>query len=107
MDTTNRPKAHLAFTGSICLTDIPKETIKIVEKNGKKYLSIAVLELTEPSKYGDTHFISCAPKKDERIEGRNYIIGNLRTWHNPEQVSQADINAAPTLTEEEQNDLPF
>lgn len=75
-----KKKARLAYVGSICLSDIPRECIKLVEKNGKKYLSLAVMELAEPSRYGDTHFISCAPKKEERKEGQNYIIGNLRVW---------------------------
>ena len=31
-------KANLVLTGSICLSDIPKELIKKVESNGKLYL---------------------------------------------------------------------
>lgn len=105
METTNQEnkgKANLVLTGSICLSDIPKELIKKVESNGKLYLSLAVMELAEPSKFGDTHFISCAPKKEERIEGRNYIIGNFKRWiPKTEHVTQEQINNAPGLTAEE------
>ena len=129
MDTPNenRGKANLVLTGSICLTDIPKELIKVVETKQfdpstgkpiiKKYLNLAVMELSEPSNFGDTHFISCAPKKEERIEGRNYIIGNFKKWiPKIERPSQEDINAARTMTPEEiaaaeaageGSDLPF
>ena len=87
--------------GSICLSDIPKELIKDVElRDGrhKKYLSVSVLEMKQPGKYGDTHFISCAPKKDERKEGMNYIIGNLRRWEEHRIEPQVPIN---------DDDLPF
>jgi len=108
METTanNEKKANLVLTGSICLSDIPKELIKKVESNGKLYLSLAVMELAEPSKFGDTHFITCAPKKEERIEGRNYIIGNFKKWiPKTEHVTQEQINNAPNLTPEEVADL--
>lgn len=113
------------MTGSICLSDIPKELIKVVETRQinpatgkpvvKKYLNLAVLETAEPSQYGDTHFISCSPKKEERIEGRNYIIGNFKRWvPKTEHVTQEQINEARTMTPEEiaeteqgETDLPF
>ena len=120
-------KANLVLTGSICLSDIPKEMIKKVETKQidpatgkpvtKLYLSIAVMETAEPSKFGHTHFISCAPKKEDRVEGRNYIIGNFKRWiPKTEPVTQEQINEAPGLTPEEiaaaeaaeqQGDLPF
>ncbi len=120
----NEKKANLVLTGSICLSDIPKELIKKVEtkqigSDGKPitklYLSLAVMETAEPSKFGDTHFISCAPKKEERIEGRSYIIGNFKRWipKNDTHVTQEQINNAPALSPEEveelekTNDLPF
>lgn len=65
------------FTGSICLTSIPEELI--VEANGKKFLNIAVFANKDgENKYGNTHYITCSPKKEERKEGVNYIIGNLK-----------------------------
>ncbi len=64
------------YYGSICLSDIPKRLIR--ERNGKKYLSIEVIERREVGQYGDTHFVSASCKKDDRIEGENRIIGNLK-----------------------------
>lgn len=125
METTanNEKKANLVLTGSICLSDIPKELIKKVEtkqigSDGKPvtklFLNIAVMETAEPSKFGHTHFISCAPKKEERVEGRSYIIGNFKRWiPKTDPVTQEQINNAPTLTPEEvaaleqTQDLPF
>lgn len=63
--------------GSICLTKIPKELIR-EGKDGKKYLSIEVRERREVGQYGDTHYIKAYCKKDERKEGVNYFIGDLK-----------------------------
>lgn len=98
-------KAKLVLVGSICLTDIPKEVIRC-PSNGKKYLNLAVMELSEPNKYGDTHFISCAPRKEERIEGRQYIIGNFKRWiEQPSHISMEEIENSPSM--EESENLPF
>ena len=96
------------YVGSICLSDIPtKEIKKVMCADGKErlFLSISVHENTEP-KYGkdgkliSDHFISCAPKKEERDEGVNYIIGNLRTWTPPaEQPTPEQIAQAPSVAE--------
>ena len=67
--------------GSICLSDIPKSEMKKVKcRDGKErtYVSIAVVERKEVADNGDTHFITCEPKKELRREGVRYIFGNLR-----------------------------
>ena len=67
------------LTGSICLTDIPVSQMKkVMCKDGKErvFLNVAIFAKKQPQTFGDrtyTHFISCAPKKEERIEGENYI----------------------------------
>lgn len=75
--------------GSICLTDIPRELIRSVTcKDGtvRKYLDVAIFQKREPKtfqrEWGEqtfTHYISCAPAKDKRVEGVNYYIGDLET----------------------------
>lgn len=112
----------MKFVGSICLSDIPKSEIKMVEcKDGKKraFLNISIHEKKEPFKDANgkvisDHLISCAPKKESRQDGVNYIVGNLRTWQ--EQTassipSSEDIANAPSyeqaLQEGESYDLPF
>lgn len=96
----------IKFTGFICLSDIPKgEVKKVKRKDGSVgfYLNISVHENDKPftnaeGKVTSDHFISCAPKKEERTEGVNYIVGNLRTWQEkPNMVTHEDINAAPAL----------
>ena len=76
------------FTGSICLSDIPENLIKYVKcKDGKvrAYVNVALMPMREPKtfKNGDrttihTHFLTCAPRKEDRVDGVNYIIGNLK-----------------------------
>lgn len=99
------------LTGSICLSDIPKEEIKkIMCKDGKErmYLNVAVISRKEKSQFGHTHFITCSPKKEERKDGISYIIGDLKEYiqqqnsPTPEQIAQA-----PAATASEINDLPF
>lgn len=96
------------LTGSICLSDIPREQIKkVLCKDGveRLYLNIAVIE-TQNSKFGDTHFISCSPKKEERKEGVNYIIGNLKPLvpKNMAPTAEDIANADPVGAND---DLPF
>jgi len=96
--------------GSICLSDlknfpelIKEVTLKTGEK--KKYINIAIVERKETSQFGDTHFISCAPKKDERKEGVNYIIGDLKTYIPESLVTTEQVNQAPAA--QTVDDLPF
>ncbi len=92
------------LAGSICLTDVPKELFKKAE-NGKIYLNIAVFERKEVSKFGQTHFISCAPRKEDRKDDVNYIIGDLKLLgQTPPAPTPEQIEQAPTAP---YDDLPF
>ena len=70
---------------------------KVMCKDGVEriFLNVAVIEKKEKGKFGETHFISCSPKKEERIEGKNYIIGDLKRLEmvsntpTPEQIESA------------------
>lgn len=92
--------------GSICLSDIPKRLFKKAD-NGKVYLNISIHKRKEVGKYGHTHFISCAPKKEEQQEGEFYICGDLKEYapQNATPPSPEDIAAAPSVTDDDQ--LPF
>ena len=59
---------------SICLSDIPKDRIKLAD-NGKKYLNITVQDLREADEYGNTHSVYATQTKEEREakEKRTYI----------------------------------
>lgn len=107
----------MKFVGSICLSDIPKKEIKLIKcKDGveRYFLNVSIHENAKP-KYSDDgklisdHFVSCAPKKEDRDENENYIIGNLRTWEQRNIGDNApsieDINSAPSCKEEK--GLPF
>lgn len=97
------------LSGSICLSEIPREQMKkVMCKDGVEriYVNVAVIERKEKSQFGHTHFITCSPKKEERIEGKSYIFGDLK-----ESVSQntsptpEDINSAPSVSDDD--GLPF
>jgi len=95
--------------GSICLSNIPKSEIKkVMCKDGKErlYLNVAVIERKEKGQYGDTHFISCAPKKEERKDDQSYIIGDLKEWNpEPQTPTPEQIAAAPSMNDDDA--LPF
>ena len=98
----------MKFTGSICLSDIPKSEVKKVKRKDGSYgfyLNISVHENDKPFTNSDgkvisDHFISCAPKKEERVKDVDYIVGNLRTWQERQNVvTIEDINAAPVASD--------
>ena len=63
--------------GSICLSDIPKEFIRI-GKDGKKYLPVYIGQRRQTSQYGHTHFVKVYVPKDRREEGVEYFIGEAK-----------------------------
>lgn len=99
----------MILTGSICLSDIPKELFKKVEcKDGstKIYLNVAILERKRPSTYGHTHIMSCSPKQEERKDGVNYFCGDFKEYIPQPNVPTAEqIDSAPSVSPAD--DLPF
>lgn len=104
------------LVGSICLSDIPRSQMKkVMCKDGKErvYLNVAVIARKNAQTFTNngiertyTHFISCAPKKEERVETENYIIGDLETkGFTPRAPSPEDIQNAPSVGQDV--DLPF
>lgn len=91
---------------SICLSDIPKERIKLAN-NGKKYLAITVQDLREADEYGNTHSVYATQTKEEREakekrtyigRGKEFIFENTRP--SVEQVAELPVA-------EDIDDLPF
>lgn len=91
---------------SICVSDIPRDRIKMAE-NGKKYISICVSERKEVDSYGNTHTIFMAQSKEEREAkaGKNYIGSGKAYNPSPTPVTSQDIEAMPSIAETD--DLPF
>lgn len=106
--------------GSICLSDIPRELIKKVRCNDGKervYLPISIVEKKQPKSFTDdsgrtrtfTHFVSCAPKQEERrqdVAPGYYILGDLQTYQQQitVQPTAEQIANAPTADDD---DLSF
>lgn len=100
------------LTGSICLSDIPREQMKkVMCKDGKEriFLNIFVGEKREPQTFGTrtyTHYVSCAPRKEERTDGVNYYIGDLETFNpQPSTPTIEQVSAAPSVSPDDE--LPF
>ena len=93
--------------GSICLSDIPKRLFKKVQvKDGseKIFLNVKVVRRKEVGKYGHTHFVSCEPRQDERVEGENYMCGEMKEYAPKSTITPESIDSAPAVDETE---LPF
>ena len=98
--------------GSICLSDIPKELItEFTTKSGKvkKYLNVAIFERKQPSEKGHTHFLSCAPEQNKRVEGMSYIIGNFKAGGTNSKSAETQPKQTETQKQEsgKHDDLPF
>lgn len=91
---------------SICLSDIPKERIKLAN-NGKKYLSITVQDLKEADEYGNTHSLYCTQTKEEREakEKRTYIGRGKEFVFQSARPSVEQVAELPVA--EDLDDLPF
>lgn len=95
------------FTGSICLSEIPKDLIQwVVCKDGQRraYLNICVVQRNEPKQFSNrtlTHFIKCSVPRDKQVEGVNYYLGDL-TKHDSNTSS-----ANPTQNNTQSDELPF
>lgn len=96
------------FIGSICLSDIPRDVMKkVMCKDGREriYLNVSLVPRKEVSQFGHTHFISCQPKKEDRVDGVNYIIGDMKPLETIQPVTPETIEAAPPVSSDD--DLPF
>jgi hypothetical protein len=79
---------------------------KVTMRDGSEhiFLNISIHEKREKGQFGDTHFVSISPKKDEQVEGMSYIVGDLKTYDPQPQNIQQQVDEAPAA---EINDLPF
>ena len=85
----NEKKIAQQITGSICLSDIPKDKIQ-TWKNGKKYLNIYISELQNVSAYGDTHSIYVSQSKEDRqAKAPKTYIGHGKNYAAAPVVPQA------------------
>jgi len=110
METENKPKATRVLFGSICMDDIPAEAIvPVVTRNKdlfgnpivKKYLNLYLYVKAEPDMYGNTHFLTCDPKKENRVENHSYIIGNMKPYEYRDHVTPDQIEAARATMSQE------
>ena len=92
---------------SICVSDIPKDRIKMAE-NGKKYINICVSERKEVDSYGNTHTIFMAQTKEEReAKSNKSYIGSGKAYNlNPAPMNAESVDALPPMPETA-DDLPF
>lgn len=98
------------ITASICLSDIPKESITVSEKNGKKYLSIVIASRQQPDKFDNTHTIYVNQSKEEREQGKakQYIGNGKEKVFNESGNTPTQNNIPPTMQPgTEFDDLPF
>lgn len=90
---------------SICLSDIPKSSIKYDEKTGKKYLAITAGLMKHPDKNGNTHSVYVSQGKGEKREDRVYL-GKGRAFSFSERTpSPESVGDMPQV--DSTDDLPF
>lgn len=91
---------------SICLSDIPKDRIKLAN-NGKKYLNVTIQDLKEADEYGNTHSLYVQQTKEEREgkEKRTYIGRGKEVIFQSARPSVEQVEELPVA--EDLDDLPF
>lgn len=91
---------------SICLSDIPKDRIKLAN-NGKKYLNVTVQDLREADEYGNTHSLYCTQTKEEREakEKRTFIGRGKEFVFQSARPSVEEVAELPVA--EDLDDLPL
>lgn len=102
------------ITGSICLSDIPKDKIQ-TGKNGKKYLNICISEMQNVSPYGDTHTIYVSQSAmDRQAKSPKTYIGHGKNYSAAPVVPQSapyQPQAAPPVntrvSSSSDDDMPF
>lgn len=96
------------MTGSICVSDIPKEKIWTA-KSGKKYLTVKVWINDEPDNYGNHASIQVGQTKDEIDEKiKATYIGNLKNYQSDQKESpKANKPSVSNDLPEVADDLPF
>lgn len=103
------------LTGSICLTDIPKDKIWKSEKTGKQYLNINVWINDDADKFGNNGSIQVNQTKEEReAKDTKVYVGNLKFVEAKQQTAAANVpvkKSAPAAPVEDavivDDDLPF
>lgn len=93
---------------SVCLSDIPKDKIKLAT-NGKKYISLVVAQRKEVSQYGETHTVFISQDKVEREDklDKVYVGGGKEFIQTSAPITAEDIEKLPAAPEDELSDLPF
>ena len=108
--------------GSINLSKANKAGMikKVTRRDGTTalFLQIAVIEKKEPKTFTDkvtgmtrtyTHFVSCAPKPQDKVEGVDYLIGDMQT-REPQPVdapTEEEVAAAEPVMLDESSELLF
>lgn len=99
----------LKMRGYLDVTDLPRSQVMKVKFGDGKVHSIVNIAIfaTEPrynneGKITSDHYITCAPRKEERIEGEKYGIGRMLTWQQkPQDPSEEDIRAASPMNDDD------
>lgn len=98
---------------SICLSDIPKERIKVSEKNGKKYLNVTIQGRKEPDEYGNNVYATVSHTKEERETAKEQGVELEKVFIGQGRHIVFNGSASPAAVEQmqgmsaDQDDLPF
>lgn len=90
----------MMLTGSICLSDLPKEKI-VTANNGKKYLSVVLwIDSESADKYGNQGAMQVSQTKEERAaKQKSVYVGNFKLMQSNAPTGQS--------TSEFDKPLPF
>lgn len=88
---------------SICLSDLPKENIK-VGKDGKKYINLVCASRKKVSQYGETHVVYVSQTKEEREAKKETQFVGVGKEYIPKSTAES-VEDMPVS--DNNDDLPF
>lgn len=93
---------------SLDLSAIPKDKIKVSDKNGRMYLNITVTGRKEPDQFGNdiTVYVS-QPKEEREAKADKQYIGAGKYFSFIEDNSPAAVEQMQEASQQHIDDLPF
>lgn len=103
------------FTIDLCLSDIPNSACRKSTKNNKIYVNLVLSERKEPDDYDNTHSLFISQTKQQRTDkvpkiycgSGKYVESDSNTIPGANPFTAIEDNAAPSITEKPDDDLPF
>lgn len=93
---------------SICLSNIPKDKIKVDPKTGKSWINLTSALMRQEDKWGNTYTVYVSQGKEEPKDDRAYLGKGKEFCYTPKEPTPEMVQQMPAMADESSTgDLPF